>query len=256
MSRSLRMSGRSKPRRRGRRAAPTTNLLLLRHTADRRQMLGTAPGKPLCSRLHERLPKRVRISDQLPHSGGSSHATLSASLPAVFSTALLRRGGHLSVSGHPNQDDLTTRPSALIPCGLTGLWQPSSQTPRDHAHSTCRFAGHLGDKRRRLTLSDCEADYPAMIGRHTMATATASRSPGDELVTLILRLARKPDMGRVRIQGELRRLGHRVTASTIRKRSCPPAGSRHRHAAMTPGAPSCASRPTACLRSTSSTSTP
>jgi putative transposase len=41
---------------------------------------------------------------------------------------------------------------------------------------------------------------------------------GDELVTFILRLAKENrTWGVVRIQGELRRLGHRLAASTIRK---------------------------------------
>jgi putative transposase len=67
---------------------------------------------------------------------------------------------------------------------------------------------------------------PGTLRSHRRLVAVKWRQPTppgrppvpDELVALILRLARvNTRSGVIRIQGELRRLGHRVAASTIRK---------------------------------------
>jgi transposase InsO family protein len=76
-------------------------------------------------------------------------------------------------------------------------------------------------------LRACRIVTPGTLLRWHRRMAAAKwrqpRAPGrppvpDEVVTLILRLARENRRwGVIRIQGELRRLGHRVAASTIRK---------------------------------------
>ncbi|MFH8737226.1 helix-turn-helix domain-containing protein [Streptomyces sp. NPDC017964] len=130
----------------------------------------------------------------------------------------------------------------------------------------------------RAILSALARSLPALLRRHRLVTpgtilawhrrlvrrkwrqqpAKSGRLPlAEELTALILRLAHdNPTWGYVRVQGELRSLGHRVAAASIRRvlrrNKIPPGPSR---ATEPPGVRSCTRRPTPCWRPTSSTST-
>jgi putative transposase len=89
-----------------------------------------------------------------------------------------------------------------------------------------------------------EWTYPSSPGRP---------AAGQEIRDLALRLAREnPTWGYRRVHGELTRLGHKVSQATVRRilraRGFRPAP----RGLDTSGAPSCASRPRACWRATSS----
>jgi hypothetical protein len=100
-----------------------------------------------------------------------------------------------------------------------GNWKPCVRWPdRAVLAALARLLPKTLRGRRIVTPGTLMRRHKRLVARKWTQPSPTGRPPiGDELVTLILRLAgENRTWGVVRIQGKLRRLGHRVVASTTR----------------------------------------
>ncbi|MER5481507.1 IS3 family transposase [Streptomyces sp. NPDC002734] len=168
-------------------------------------------------------------------------------------------GPDVSVLGREEHGDLdrSARGCAAAP---TGQGPKATWPERALLSALARLLPRALRGQRIVSPRTLLAWHQRLVRKKWTQPAAPGRPPiPEKLRNLIIRLGgENPSWGARRVHGELRRLGHKVSAATVR-RILREAGSAPHHAAIqraANGASSSSPRQAACWRQTSSTSTP